>query len=138
MATSTDSTPISELIAGLISDVTGLLRKEIDLAKTEAASKIHDALGGVEFLIIGAVFAIGAIGVLLSAAVSALATFFVSEGMAPTSADGLAALIVGVVTAGISWALITKGITTLRGTNLTLDRTTASLRRDVDVVKEKM
>lgn len=53
MAKTTDQMPLSELVGGLVSDVSGLLRKEIDLAKTEASEKVAKALGGVEVLMIG-------------------------------------------------------------------------------------
>ncbi|NOV21812.1 phage holin family protein [Ensifer adhaerens] len=138
MAKTTDQMPLSELVGGLVSDVSGLLRKEIDLAKTEASEKVAKALGGVEVLMIGVIFAIGAVGVLLSALVSGLAASLVSNGMNEVTANATSALVVGLVVGLIAWALISKGLATLRGSNFKLDRTTASLRRDVDVVKEKM
>jgi drug/metabolite transporter (DMT)-like permease len=138
MVSSTDNIPLSELLGGLVSDVSGLLRKEIDLAKTEASEKVSRAMTGVEVLVMGLVLAIGAVGVLLSAVVSALATVMVHQGMPETTAHALSALIVGLVVAGLAWALVSKGIATLRGATFKLDRTSASLRRDVDVVKEKM
>ena len=130
--------PLSELIGGLVNDVSGLLRKEIDLAKTEASEKVSKALGGLEVAVVGLVLAIGAVGVLLSALVSGLAAILVYNGMTQTSASALSALIVAAVIGGIAWLLVSRGVAALRGSNLKLDRTTTSLRRDVDVVKEKM
>jgi hypothetical protein len=138
MAKTGDNTPLAELVGGLLADVTGLLRKEIDLAKTEASEKLDKALSGVELLLIGVVLAIGAVGVLLSALVSGLAAALAQNGMTEISANAIAALIVGFVIAGIAWLLVSKGITALRGGQFKLDRTTASLRRDVDIVKEKV
>ncbi|MGZ2488213.1 small-conductance mechanosensitive channel [Rhizobium pisi] len=138
MARSPDTVPLSELIGGLVADVTGLLRKEIDLAKTEVAEKFSQALNGVEVVIFGVVLAIGAVGVLLSALVAGLTAFLVARGFTETSADALASLIVGVVIALIAWAMVSRGLTELRRSNMKLDRTTTSLRRDVDVVKEKI
>ncbi|QPB18490.1 phage holin family protein [Rhizobium sp. 007] len=138
MAKESDNAPLSELVGGLVSDVSGLLRKEIDLAKTEASEKVSKALSGVEVLVIGMVLAIGAVGVLLSALVSGLAAFLVTQGFTQTSSQALSALIVGFLIAGIAWVLVSKGLATLRGANLKLDRTAASLRRDVGVVKEKI
>jgi len=138
MAKANENTPLSELIGGLLSDVTGLLRKEIDLAKTEVSEKVKKALSGVEFLMIGLVLAIGAVGVLLSALVSGLAVVLTRYGISEVSANALAAVIVGLVIGAIAWLLISRGITALRGTELTLDRTTASLRRDAEIVKEKV
>lgn len=138
MANLSENTPLSELVGGLVADVTGLLRKEIDLAKTEASEKLTQALSGIEVLIVGVVLAIGAVGVLLSALVGGLASFFVSQGMPQPNASALAALVVGLIVALIAWAMVSRGLSALRGSNLKLDRTTASLRRDVDVVKEKI
>lgn len=138
MAKPNENTPLSELVSGLLSDVTGLLRKEIDLAKTEASEKLSKALSGVEILVIGLVLAIGAVGVLLTALVSGLAAVLVQYGMSEITANALSAVIVGLVIAAIAWLLVSRGISALRGTQLTLDRTTASLRRDADMVKEKV
>jgi drug/metabolite transporter (DMT)-like permease len=138
MAKSSESAPLSELIGGLVSDITGLLRKEIDLAKTEASEKVSQAISGVEILIIGLILAIGAVGILLAALVGAIAAFLVEQGFNDTSASALASLVVGVVVASIAWALVSRGIATLRGTNVALSRTATSLRRDVDTVKEKI
>jgi hypothetical protein len=138
MAKPSDNAPLAELVGGLLADVTGLLRKEIDLAKTEASEKLNSALSGVEVLLIGIVLAIGAVGVLLSAVVSGLTAALVKNGMSETSAHALAAVIVGGVIAAIAWLLVSRGIAALRGKQFKLNRTTASLRRDVEVVKEKM
>ncbi len=136
--TSEDTTPLSELVGGLVSDVTGLLRKEIDLAKTEASEKLSHALNGIEVLIVGLVLAIGAVGVLLSAIVQGLAAFLGTQGIAQPTANAIAALVVAVVIGGIAWAMVSRGIGALRATNMKLDRIATSIRRDVDVVKEKM
>jgi TM2 domain-containing membrane protein YozV len=127
MAESSENAPLSELVGGLVSDVTGLLRKEIDLAKTEALEKFSQALTGVEVLIFGLVLAIGAVGVLLSAVVGGLAAFLVAQGFTDTGASALASLIVGIVVALIAWILVSRGIAALRGANMTLNRT-ASMR----------
>jgi hypothetical protein len=125
-------------VTGLFSDVTGLLRKEIDLAKTEVSEKLSKAIGGIEVLLAGVVLAIGAIGVLLGALVGVLAAVMVNQGMTEVNADAAAAVIVGLLVAVVAWALVARGLAVLRGSSLNLDRTTASLRRDMNVVKEKM
>jgi|SRR5689334_11687680 hypothetical protein len=138
MVKTTDDMPLSQLVGGLVSDVSGLLRKEVDLAKAEASEKLSEALGGVEVLLVGLVLAIGAVGVLLSALVSGVATILVHQGMTQPTASALSALIVGVIIAVIAWVLVSRGLAVLRGSAFTLDRTAASLRRDADVVKEKI
>ncbi|RCW80080.1 phage holin family protein [Phyllobacterium bourgognense] len=133
-----ESRPLPELVRGLITDVTGLVRKELDLAKTEASESFTRALGGIEVLAIGLVFAIGALGVLLSALVTGLTAIFVSQGFTEPGANALAALIVAAVVGLIAWALMSKGISALRGSNLKMERTTTSLGKDANVIKEKM
>jgi Co/Zn/Cd efflux system component len=118
--------------------MSGLFRKEIDLAKREASEKFSFAVGGIEMLVVGMVLAIGAIGVLLSALVSGIASFFVHQGMTEPSANSLAAVIVGLVVAGLAWMSMSRGLSILRGTDLSLDRTGRSLRRDAEVVKENL
>ncbi|WP_413708864.1 phage holin family protein [Rhizobium sp. Rhizsp82] len=138
MAEQNQNAPLSELISGLIADVSGLMRKEIDLAKTEASERIASALGGIEVIVVGLVLSIGAVGVLLSALVSGLALLFVRNGMGDAESNALAALIVGAVIGVVAWVLVSRGIAALRSSNLKLDRTTTSLRRDVGIVKEKI
>ncbi|MBB4570790.1 phage holin family protein [Rhizobium leucaenae] len=138
MANHRDDRTLTELMTGLVGDISGLFRKEIDLAKAEASENLNRALGGAEILLVGLVFAIGAIGVLLSAAVNGLAAFLVARNVAEPNADTLAALIVGVIVALLAWAMVARGISTLRGSSLKLDKTATSLRRDVDVVKERV
>ena len=138
MANSMDSRPLSELLSGLVSDITGLFRKEIDLAKTEASEKMSNALTGVEAFAAGIVFAIAAVGVLLAALVNGLAAFLVARGMTESSADALSAVIVGVAVALLAWGMISRGLSTLRGENLKLDRTSSSLRRDAQIIKERV
>jgi hypothetical protein len=138
MANHRDDRTLTELMTGLVGDISGLFRKEIDLAKAEASENLNRALGGAEILLVGLVFAIGAIGVLLSAAVNGLAAFLVARNVAEPNADTLAALVVGVIVALLAWAMVARGISTLRGSSLKLDKTATSLRRDVDVVKERV
>ncbi|MBZ9605266.1 phage holin family protein [Phyllobacterium chamaecytisi] len=133
-----ESRPLPELVRGLITDVTGLVRKELNLAKTEASESFTRALGGIEILAAGVVFAIGALGVLLSALVTGLTTILVSQGFTEPSANALSALVVATVIGVIAWALISKGISALRGSNWKMERTTTSLGNDANVIKEKM
>ncbi|WIJ24133.1 phage holin family protein [Devosia sp. RR2S18] len=138
MADTNDTRSLPELISGLASDISGLFRKEIQLAKAEASEKVSQTLGGVEMIMAGAVLGLGALGVLLSAIVTLLASFLVAQGMEEVFATTLAAFIVAVVVGIIAWAMIAKGRSNLKTSNLTLDRTTSSLARDADVVKERI
>jgi membrane protein implicated in regulation of membrane protease activity len=129
---------LPELIGGLASDISGLFRKEIELAKTEVSEKVSQASHALAFVAAGAVLALGALGVILSAIVTALAAVFVGAGMGATAANSVAAAIVGIVVAVVAWLQISRGLNGLKVSNLKLDRTSASLQRDASVVKERL
>lgn len=138
MAGFNDGRPLTELLSSLATDLTGLFRKEVQLAKVEATEKVSQAAGGVAQIAIGGVLALCALFVLLSAAVQALAAFFVSQGMGQTAAESLSALIIGAIIGLIGWVFISRGLSTLRSSSLMLERTATSLQRDAQVVKEKI
>ena len=138
MSSSNETRPLSELIGGLASDISNLFRTEIQLAKAEASEKFSQTLGGIELLLAGAVLALGALGVILTAIVAGLSAFFIAQGMGEAGANALSALIVAVVVGIIAWIFISRGLAALRVGNLTLNRTASSLGRDADVVKERL
>lgn len=126
------------LIRGIVDDVVGLFRKEIDLAKAEASEKIDRVLSAATTLVIAAVLMIGAVGVLLSALVGLLAAFLVNQGMAPEAAHAVAALVIGVLLGVIAWVMLSRAIQNLKLRDMALPKTARSLGRDVDLVKEKI
>ncbi len=137
MANSSDNRSLSELVTGLVGDISGLFRKEIELAKTEASEKMSRALTGVEAFAAGIVLAICAVGVLLAALVKGLTALLVAQGMREPNADALSSVVVGIVVALIAWALASRGLKALKGDNLKLERTSASLQRDAQIVKDR-
>lgn len=130
--------PLAELLGGLASDISGLFRKEIQLAKAEASEKVSQTMAGFVSLVIGGVLALGALGVLLSAIVSLLASFFVNQGLDEALATAIAAAIVTIVVGIIAYVFINRGMSALKASNLNMNRTTASLSRDADIVKERL
>jgi len=138
MSGPTESRPIAELIGGLVSDISSLFRKEVQLAKVEASEKVSETMGAVSSIAIGGVLALGALGVFLAAVVSLLAAFLVNQGMDPTLANALAATAVTLVVGIAGWMSISKGLSALKASNLNMNRTAASLGRDADIVKERL
>lgn len=130
------STGLGDLLAGLASDISGLFRKEIQLAKAEASETIDEALRASRNLAIGGILAIGAIGVLLAALVTGLAALLINMGMAETPASLFAGLIVAAVIGGIAWAMISRGIAELKANKPNMQRTTNAIRMDAETVKE--
>jgi len=137
-----NSTPrsrsLGDLVGGLAADVSGLFRKEIELAKTEASEKLDSVVSGVELLIAGAAIGIAAIGVLFAAIVTGIAVLFINAGMDRTAANSLAAFIVFIVAGIIAWILVARGRARMTSESLRFDRTTSSLSRDAAAVKEKL
>jgi hypothetical protein len=138
MSDTRENRPLADLLGGLATDISMLFRKEVQLAKVEASEKVSQALAGVASIAIGGVLALGALGVFLTAVVALLAAFLVSQGMGPTLANALSAIVVTVLVGLAGWVSISKGVSALKANNLNMNRTAASLGRDADVVKERL
>jgi hypothetical protein len=128
--------PITDLLGSLVSDISGLFRKEIELAKAEASEKVEEAAKAGRNLAIGGVLAIGAVGVFLAALVSGLTALLVNMGMSEQPANFIAALIVTVVIGGVAWVMISRGLAELKANKLNMQRTVHSVRMDANAVRE--
>lgn len=133
-----DGRGLAEQIKGLIKDISVLFRQEIELAKAEAGERVQSAVHGGQMLVIGAILAIGALGVLLAAIVVAIAGMLEGAGMDAGLANAIAAVIVAVVVGGIGWSMISSGIKKLKTSNFKMERTAHSLSEDANVVKERI
>jgi VIT1/CCC1 family predicted Fe2+/Mn2+ transporter len=132
MTMSTHSThrSIPDIFVDLIGQMTGLLRTEAQLARTEVSEKISQAVSGLGFIIAGAVLMIPALVVLLDAAVAAL------------TAQGIAAhwsaLIVGGGVLLLGLILLLIGRSRMKADELMPNRTIEQLQRDAEVAKNQM
>lgn len=133
-----ENRPIADLLGGLVTDLSTLFRKEVQLAKVEASEKLSDVIGAAGAVAIGGVLALGALGVLLAAVVSLLASLLVNMGIDPTLANALSAIVVTLVVGLMAWSFIGRGLHALKASNLNMNRTAASLGRDADIVKERL
>ncbi len=139
MSTLGEQRSLSDLVGGLSRDISMLFRKEVQLAKAEAQESVGKAIQGIVAILVGAVLALGAIGVLLQAAVSGLAALFVNTmGMTDPGANALSAVIIGVVVAIVAYVFVKRGIDSLKAENLWLEKTAHSVSRDAGVLKEKV
>lgn len=127
---------LTDLLGGLAGDISGLFRKEIQLAKAEATENLDDAIDASKGLAIGGVLAIGAVGVFLTALVTGLGWMLVAFGLSQEAASFVASLVVALVVGGIAWSFISKSLEAWKASKLNLNRTTRSLARDAEVVKE--
>jgi hypothetical protein len=136
MSFSDHSRPITDLLGGLVSDISGLFRKEIQLAKAEAGEKLDEVIDSSRNLAIGGVLAIGAVGVFLTALVTGLGALLIAMGMSEAMSAFISALVVAIVVGAIAWMFIQKGVAELRANKLNMKRTTRSVVQDAQVVKE--
>jgi drug/metabolite transporter (DMT)-like permease len=125
----TDDRSLKALLGDLSGSISTLFRKEIQLARAEASEKITQSMVAVGAIAGGAILALAALIVLLQALVIAIA----EAGVPPA----LAALIVGVIVAAISYFMIHKGTNDLKASSLAPARTMESLRRDAQLAKEQ-
>jgi uncharacterized membrane protein YqjE len=130
MATVPESRSVGELVRDLANDVTNLVRQELNLARTEAQDKLHQTIAAVVAMIAGALLAFAALIILLDALVYGLTEAGLERW--------LAALIVGGVVAIIGFILVRKGQKDLSATRLAPERTTANVRKDINLVKEQV
>ena len=138
MSHANEGRPLTELVGGLVGDLSSLFRKEIQLAKTEASEKVSEVSGAVGSIAVGGVLLLGALGVLLAAVVSLLSALMVNAGVNPTLSNALGALVVTLVVGIIGCTSLSKGLHALKASNLNMNRTASSLGRDANVVKERL
>lgn len=130
MTPAQESRSVGELLRDLAGDSANLVRQELALARTETEDKLHQSMTAFVALIAGSLLAFAALIVLLDALVYGLTEAGVERW--------LAALIVGGVMAAIGFLLVRKGQSDLSATRLAPERTAASLRKDINMVKEQV
>jgi Putative Actinobacterial Holin-X, holin superfamily III len=128
-----DDRPLGRLLTDLSDETRALLRGEVDLAKAEMSEKISQAALAVAGLAAGALVLFAGFLVLLDAAV-----FGLGKVLEPYGLPALAALIVAVGTMIVGLIILLMGRSALKAENLAPRRTTESLRRDREFVKEQV
>ncbi|MDQ4061445.1 MAG: phage holin family protein [Pseudomonadota bacterium] len=130
MAMPNDNRSVPELFTDLVTQLTTLFRKEIQLARTEVSEKVTVAASGIGYIVGGAVLGIAALVILLQAAVA----WLVRAGIP----DQWANLIVGVVVAVIAFVLVRMGMNSLKADKLTPAKTVEQLQRDATTAREQV
>jgi Putative Actinobacterial Holin-X, holin superfamily III len=129
MGTDLRDRPMGDLAKQLSGDVSELVRRELDLAKTEMAAKARRAAIGGGLIGAAAILALAVLGSFVAAAIMAL-----DAGLA----DWLAAVIVGLVIAGVAAAMSLAGLKSLRrATPPVPEDTVDSVKEDVAWVKTR-
>jgi positive regulator of sigma E activity len=117
---------VADLLGQLGTDLASLVRKEAELARAEISEKLNAAGKAVVDIAAGGLLLIAALLVLLQALVLALSKF-----MDPT----WAALLVGVVVAGVGYLLVRGGMKAISLKGLKPDRSVRQLQKDADLMK---
>ncbi len=120
--------PTVALLGDILHRMTRLMRKEIDLARSEMAQNLNRAFVAIGLLVGAVVLAMTALNVLAAAAVAAIA--------ATGIATEWASLIVGGAAALIAIGLVVKGVNDLKISSIAPDRAAQGLRRDAATFKE--
>jgi drug/metabolite transporter (DMT)-like permease len=117
-----DNRSIGELVAELSRETGVLVRKEVELAKTEMTAKVRNASTHVATTAAGGALAHAGLLVILAAIVIGLTQLGVPAW--------LSAAIVGFATIGIGYLLVNKGLKALRGASVVPTHTLDSLKED--------
>jgi uncharacterized membrane protein YqjE len=124
-----DQRSLGELLSELTTDLSTLLRQEIELARVETMEKVSQALRSVISMVAGGLIAYtGVIGLVIAAIV----------GLAELMPLWLAALIVGALLVIVGVVLIQSGRSTLSQMSVVPEKTVESIREDAEMVKEKV
>jgi hypothetical protein len=123
---SQDPRSLPELVSSLTTDLADLVRKESQLVRAEVSEKVGQTARAGGEIAIGGVLLIGALVILLQAAVLAL-----SHVMDPVWASLIVAAIVAV--AGV--LLVKAGMKMMKPASLAPDRSARQLRKDAQLVK---
>jgi hypothetical protein len=117
-----DNRSIGDLFAELSRETGQLVRKEVELAATEMTAKVRKAGGHVGVAAAGGALAHAGLLVFLAALVLALSEM----GMTPW----LSALVISVLTIGVGYLLVNRGLAGLRTTSVAPTRAMDSLKEE--------
>lgn len=121
---------IAEIFTDLMTQLTMLLRKEGQLARTEMSEKITQVAVGLGLIVGGSVLLTPALVILLQAGVSALITSkIVDEPWAPLIVGG-GVLVIGLI-------LLLVGMSRLKAEALVPSRTIQQIQSDMRVAKQQ-
>jgi hypothetical protein len=121
--------PLGELFADLANETSNLVRNEVALAKVELTQKATTIGKNVGALAVG-----GAIAYAALLAIGAALIMLLAQAMPAW----VAALIIGLIVAGVAWLLISKALTELRKTELTPQKTVETLKEDAQWIKDQI
>ena len=126
----TSNQSLHNLFGEAIRETSDLAQKEFALFRTEMSQNVRTVFLGLAMVVAAAVFAIAAVMLFTESLVEWLARVLESEA--------LAALIVGGVMAAIAIGLGLYGRSAISRFSLTPQRTVRSIKRDTEVLSERV
>jgi fatty acid desaturase len=129
MQPTTNERSLGELFSELTQEARTLVQQEVALAKSELSQKATIVGRNVAFLAAGAAVAYAGLLAILAAIIIGLSTIMPAW---------LAALLVGVIVAGVGYLLVQKGQSDLKRQNLMPHQTLQSLKEDSEWMKEQL
>ena len=123
-----DERSLGELFAELAQDTSTLVRKEVQLAKTEMSQKASRVGKDVGFLAAGSAVAYAGLLALLAGVIVLLGQVIPMW---------LAALLVGLVVAGVGYFLVRRGLDALKREDLAPRQTIETLKEDQQWAKDQ-
>jgi uncharacterized BrkB/YihY/UPF0761 family membrane protein len=126
---SLENKPLGDLFGDLATEMSNLVRQEVALARVELSQKAKHVGRNVGYLVVGGAVAYAAALAIIAAIIMLLARYMPDWG---------AALLVGVIVAGIGWLLIGKALSALQETEMTPRQTVETLKEDATWMKEQL
>ncbi|WP_194095690.1 phage holin family protein [Marivivens aquimaris] len=123
-----NTTGTTNLVSNIITHVTTLVRKEMQLARAEIGENLNGAATAVGVIVGGVVLTLVGLNVIAAALVAALS----AAGLHPF----WSAVIVGGVAIVAALIMIKGGMSKLKASSLAPTRTTENVRRDVHAITE--
>ena len=121
--------PLGELLSDVTSKLQDLVRKEIELARSEIKQEVDKAVKGI------AAFAAAAVVGLLAAIAL---VFAAAWGLSELVPEGVAFLIVGVLLLAVAGGLAAAGKKKVSQVNPVPQRTVATVKEDVETAKDSL
>ena len=130
MATTKDERTLGEMFAELSRETRTLVHQELQLATTELTEKASKLRKGAGLIVGGGLIAYGG----LLAIIAAMVLIMIALGVPPWAA----ALVGGVIAAGIGYLLIRSGLAALKPKELTPRKTIDTLKEDAQWLKAQV
>ena len=120
---------LGDLFGKLASDTSNLVRQEVTLAKVELTQSARKTGRNLANLVVGGAIAYAALLAIVASAIMLL------DRVLPAWS---AALLVGLLIAGIAWLLVSKALAALRDTDITPRNTVETLKEDAAWMKQQI